>query len=318
MLQQTQVATVIPYYERFMQRFPELRDLAEASEDEVLAHWSGLGYYARARNLHRCAQIAVQEHQGRLPEDIDTLVEMPGIGRSTAGAILSLALGQCQPILDGNVKRVLARHRAIDGWPGKSEVLKRLWLLAEEQTPMNDTASYNQAMMDLGATVCTRSQPDCIHCPLSEDCLGLASGDPTRFPGRKPRKKTPTRQTLMLLIEKQNDAGGDSATLLERRPSSGIWGGLWSLPELGDIHQLDSWLASTGLVACSEVECVARLRHTFSHFHLDIQVMALSASVSDDSVMEQAERVWYNGGSLPGGMAAPVSRILKDRVGELF
>ncbi|ASJ70584.1 Adenine DNA glycosylase [Granulosicoccus antarcticus IMCC3135] len=320
MLQQTQVATVIPYYEKFMARFPTLQALSEAPEDDVLAHWSGLGYYARARNLHKCAQIAQREHDGELPQELDALVAMPGIGRSTAGAILSLALDQPHPILDGNVKRVLARHQAVEGWPGKSDVLKQLWMLSEELTPLQRTASFNQAMMDLGATVCTRSRPACIRCPLASDCQGLAGGEPTRFPGSKPKKVTPVKQTVMLALSLSTDdahpqAGG---TLLERRPSSGIWGGLWSLPEIDTLEQLDEWLHAAGLIATESPASVARLRHTFSHYHLDIDVQALAVKVNDGHVMEHRERVWYNSGPLPGGVAAPVSRILNNLVGELL
>ncbi len=318
MLQQTQVSTVIPYYERFMQRFPDLPSLAAAPEDDVLAHWSGLGYYARARNLHKCAQLAVSEHGGALPEELDALVAMPGIGRSTAGAILSLALGQAHPILDGNVKRVLARHQAVDGWPGKSDVLKQLWHIAEQQTPMKHTASYNQAMMDLGATVCTRSRPACVRCPLSEDCQGLALGDPQRFPGRKPKKQTPIKQTVMLALELSEKGAPGAGMLMERRPPSGIWGGLWSLPEIESLDALASWLKDAGLKALDEPVSAARLRHTFSHFHLDIDVQALTVGVADRRVLESAERVWYNGGPLPGGVAAPVTRILNNLVGELL
>lgn len=320
MLQQTQVATVIPYYEKFMQRFPDLPALAAAPEDDVLAHWSGLGYYARARNLHKCAQIAVRDFNGALPEELDQLVALPGIGRSTAGAILSLALGQSHPILDGNVKRVLARHQAIDGWPGKVDVLNRLWEVSEQQTPRQKTANYNQAMMDLGATVCTRSRPDCQQCPLATDCQALACGEPTRYPGRKPKKQIPTRQTVMLALALVDDDAidGRAGKLLERRPPSGIWGGLWSLPEIESLTDLDSWLAAAGLEARSEPDSAARLRHTFSHYHLDIDVQALTVGISDRRILERAERVWYNGGPLPGGVAAPVSRILNSLVGELF
>lgn len=319
MLQQTQVNTVIPYYERFMQRFPDLPALAEAPEDDVLAHWSGLGYYARARNLHKCARIAVQSHGGALPEEIDALIAMPGIGRSTAGAILSLALGQAHPILDGNVKRVLARHQAVEGWPGKSDVLNRLWSIAEQQTPASHTADFNQAMMDLGATVCIRSRPDCQRCPLSADCKGLASGDPVQYPGRKPKKQIPVRQTIMLVLSMTDDYGGESAgTLLERRPPSGIWGGLWSLPEIPEMSQLEAWLEAAGLQAVNEAQSAARLRHTFSHYHLDIDVQSLTVGIKERRILEQDERVWYNGGPLPGGVAAPVSRILNSLVGELL
>ena len=321
MLQQTQVTTVIPYYEKFMARFPTLAALAEAPEDDVLAHWSGLGYYARARNMHKCARIAQLEHGGDLPHELDELVKMPGIGRSTAGAILSLALDQPHPILDGNVKRVLARHRAIDGWPGTTDVLKQLWQLSEALTPAAQTASFNQAMMDLGATVCTRSRPACLRCPLAEDCQGLASGEPTRFPGSKPRKQTPIKQTVMLAMSLGDDlpdSAPTGSTLLERRPPSGIWGGLWSLPEIESLAQLDGWLRTAGLALLEAPYSVAKMRHTFSHYHLDIDVQALTVTIQDSAVLESAERVWYNSGPLPGGVAAPVSKILESLTGELL
>jgi len=242
MLQQTQVSTVIPYFEKFMASFPSLAALAAAPEDDVLAHWSGLGYYARARNLHKCAKLAVSNYGGVLPQALDELVAMPGIGRSTAGAILSLALGQPTPILDGNVKRVLARYFAVDGWPGKSDVLKQLWHISETVTPVKSTDSFNQAMMDLGATLCTRSRPACVRCPLASDCQARALGEPTRFPGKKPKKITPVKTTIMLAL-----ANADGAYLLERRPPSGIWGSLWSLPEVGSDHELRRWLDNAGL-----------------------------------------------------------------------
>lgn len=313
MLQQTQVATVIGYYEKFMASYASLQDLAQASQDDVLAHWSGLGYYARARNLHACAKRVMEQHNGELPQNLEQLMDLPGIGRSTAGAILSLSLGQSHAILDGNVKRVLARHYAVAGWPGKTDVLKRLWSLSEAVTPAQRTADFNQAMMDIGATLCTRTQPDCQRCPISHSCQALAAGQPTQYPGRKPKKQTPIKQTVMLALENP-----DGAHLLERRPPTGIWGGLWSLPEVQDVAQIDRWLGDAGLVAQGSPHSTMRFRHTFSHYHLDIDVQALSVNVSDQSVLEAAERVWYNSGPLPGGVAAPVSKILNSLVGELL
>jgi len=312
MLQQTQVATVIPYYERFMKRFPTLDSLAQAPVDAVLEHWSGLGYYARARNLHKAAILATDEYQG-LPLDIDALIALPGIGRSTAGAVLSLADAQAHPILDGNVKRVLARCFAVPGWPGKQSVLKQLWSLSETLTPTVKTGPFNQAMMDLGATVCTRSKPNCAACPLIKKCQGYASGDPVQFPGKKPKKVIPTRQTVMWLLR---DKAGN--VLLERRPPSGIWGGLWSLPETPAVQAIAEWLEPAGLASASTPESHAQLTHTFSHFHLQIDVQSLEVSVRDHTLMEASERVWYNGVDSPGGFAAPVSRILNSLNGELL
>jgi len=319
MLQQTQVATVIPFYKRFMESFPTLNTLAAAPIDDVLAHWSGLGYYARARNLHRCAITVVAEHNGAMPETLSELEALPGIGRSTAGAILSLALGQAQPILDGNVKRVLARHQAIAGWPGQTAVLKQLWQLSEGVTPSQRTGPFNQAMMDLGATLCTRTKPRCVDCPVAADCQGLATGEPTQFPGKKPKKEKPVQSTVMLLL--RNAAG---ATLLERRPPTGIWGGLWSLPEVPAAQAVAAWLDAAGLAAdpitCDAADSLMRFRHTFSHYHLDIDVRELR-QVRDDStvVHETSERVWWdNGSELPGGVAAPVAKILTATSGDLL
>lgn len=313
MLQQTQVATVIPFYEKFMASFPDIGALAAAAEDDVLAHWSGLGYYARARNLHKCAKLAVENFDAQLPSDIDELVEMPGIGLSTAGAILSLSQDQHHAILDGNVKRVLARYHAVEGWPGTTAVQRTLWEYAREHTPAKRTANFNQAMMDLGATVCTRSRPACGQCPLSGDCVALSSGSIERHPGKKPAKTAPVKTTVMLVLS--NKAGD---VLLQRRPPSGIWGGLWSLPEVADVSGIDDWLSASGLRATDKAYCAARFRHTFSHYHLDIDVQALSVEVADSGILESADRVWYNGDQFPGGVSAPVSKILNNLVGELL
>ena len=220
MLQQTQVQTVIPYYQRFMQSFPTLETLADAPVDQVLHHWSGLGYYARARNLHKAAQQLHQHNADEFPQTLDELIALPGIGRSTAGAILSLACGQPQAILDGNVKRVLARYFAVEGWPGKTAVLKELWELSEAVTPDQRTAAFNQAMMDMGATLCRRGKPECSRCPLFEDCIACASDRVTDFPAARPRRDVPVRKVQMLLL-----VGADDRVYLQRRTASGIWGG---------------------------------------------------------------------------------------------
>lgn len=315
MLQQTQVATVIPYYERFMQSFPTLADLAAADMDTVLEHWSGLGYYARGRNLHKSARLCVEQHAGELPQDIDALVALPGIGRSTAGAILSLALGERHPILDGNVKRVLARHAGIEGWPGKASVLEQLWARSESVTPDERTSAFNQAMMDLGATLCTRSRPACERCPVSDDCKGHASGDPMQYPGKKPKRVTPTRRALMLYVQ-----DGDGAVLLERRPPSGLWGGLYCLPVIvtEGSEARDTLASAKGAVMEALLAGIelgeaphARFEHTFSHFKLAVDVMAVPASMISNAVMEPDRYVWYKAGVLPGGMAAPVMRLLE-------
>ncbi|MBT8440604.1 MAG: A/G-specific adenine glycosylase, partial [Gammaproteobacteria bacterium] len=222
MLQQTQVKTVIPYFEKFVENFPTIQQLAEANVDEVLHHWSGLGYYARARNLHKTAQTIASVYKGKFPEEIHEMEKLPGIGRSTAGAILSLSRGLYFPILDGNVKRVLARCFEVGGWPGKASVLKQLWQISEKVTPRQETASFNQSMMDLGSMVCTRGSPACDNCPLNNQCGAYKSGNWSNYPGKKPKKALPVKKTIMLLIK--NDQG---AILLQKRPPAGIWGGLW-------------------------------------------------------------------------------------------
>jgi len=226
MLQQTQVTTVIPYYQRFMTRFPEVGTLAEAPLDDVLHHWSGLGYYARARNLHRTAVAIQHDHGGYFPREIETMQDLPGIGRSTAAAILALSTGQRHAILDGNVKRVLARYHAVAGWSGQAAVEKELWALAERHTPRARVAHYTQAIMDLGATVCTRARAACYHCPLANGCRAWREDRVHELPTPRPRTARRSRKTTMLILT--NDR---SEVLLEQRPPSGIWGGLWSLPE---------------------------------------------------------------------------------------
>lgn len=304
MLQQTQVQTVIPYFERFVQRFPDAIALANAHIDEVLQHWSGLGYYARARNLHRAATMIRDDHGGQFPGTFDDVVALPGIGRSTAGAILSLALGQRHPILDGNVKRVLARHAAIEGWPGVTSVAKQLWGLAEELTPDDRVDAYSQAMMDLGATVCTRSRPACAPCPVNRDCLAMRAGEPERYPGRKPRRERPRRSTIMIL------AVDDGAVYLERRPASGIWGGLWSLPEASDV---DAWCAERLNTAAIETEPWDSLRHSFSHYDLDITPIVVRVDATSSRVADDADSTWHQLDAVPpGGIAAPVTKLINS------
>jgi A/G-specific adenine glycosylase len=311
MLQQTQVQTVIPYYERFMQSFPAVQSLADASLDEVLQHWSGLGYYARARNLHRTASIIRDDYAGEFPESFEQVTDLPGIGRSTAGAILSLALGQRWPILDGNVKRVLARHAAIAGWPGKSAVAAQLWAHAEQHTPDDRVGAYTQAIMDLGATVCTRSKPNCLQCPVNADCRALELGQPSAYPGRKAKKTKPVKQTTMLLAVHEN------SVYLERRPAAGIWGGLWSLPEIDDASVAD-WCQRELNNAAHEVVSWAQLRHSFSHFDLEIQPVLVRFESASSKVADSDDVVWHQlDESLPGGIAAPVLKLINTlKTGE--
>ena len=308
MLQQTQVATVIPYYERFMASFPGVQALAAASVDQVLHHWSGLGYYARARNLHKTARLLVEEYGGVWPTDLASMQALPGIGRSTAAAILSLSGGQRQTILDGNVKRVLARYFALDGWPGQSSVAKRLWQLAEDLTPAHRTAQYNQAMMDLGATRCIRRNPHCQDCPVADGCQAYASGRQHDYPGKKPKKVLPEKRVRMLLVR---DSAG--AVLLERRPPSGVWGGLWCLPETEVGDDPLNWCADRLQQAADIGRTLVSRRHTFSHFHLDIEPIEILLKRPGCGILEGGRQLWYNPRRPENvGLAAPVVRLLKE------
>jgi A/G-specific adenine glycosylase len=310
MLQQTQVQAVVPYFEKFMARFANVDALARAPVNEVLHLWSGLGYYARARNLHRSANIIVSEHGGELPRDLQALMALPGIGRSTAAAILALTYGDRQAILDGNVKRVLCRYHAIEGWPGAAGVARRLWAIAEAHTPEHDLAAYTQALMDLGATVCTRGQPRCDACPLSGDCLALAEGRQAHLPQPKPRKLAPLRETVFIMVR-----DGRGRVLLERRPPAGIWGGLWSFPECAPGTDITAWCREHLGIAVKPLSELGTLRHTFSHFRLDIQPMLLGvdAGGAASAVKDSPDRQWYAGdSSAPVGLAAPVARLLDE------
>ncbi|GEA62401.1 A/G-specific adenine glycosylase [Vibrio comitans NBRC 102076] len=308
MLQQTQVATVIPYFERFIEQFPDVDSLAKAHLDEVLHLWTGLGYYARARNLHKSAQIVADQYGGNFPLDIDELNALPGIGRSTAGAILSSVFKQSHPILDGNVKRVLARCNAIDGWPGKKIVENALWAVASEHTPTKRVDEYNQAMMDMGAMVCTRSKPKCSLCPVSNHCVAFKQQNQTEYPGKKPKKDKPTKQTWFVILHHKNEVW------LEQRPASGIWGGLHCFPEQPNAN-IQDYLQSLG---CSEAEInnaktLIAFKHTFSHYHLDITPVLLNLEQLPSLVMEQNQGLWYNL-SQPQklGLAAPVKNLLAN------
>lgn len=305
MLQQTQVATVIPYYQRFMDRFPDLASLAQAPLDTVLAHWTGLGYYARARNLHRCAQQLWAERRGEFPDSIAELAALPGIGQSTAGAIVSLALGGRAPILDGNAKRVLARYHAVEGWPGNTAVSRALWVLAERETPVDRVADYTQAIMDLGATLCRRSQPECQRCPLRGDCRAFLQGEPVRYPGKKPRRETPLRHTVFVVLI---TAAGE--VMLERRPPSGIWGGLWSFPEATDAAAARA-LARDAALRPAAPRSLARFTHVFSHFKLEVTPLRIDCEVAGNSVAETADRRWLPiREAMALGLPAPVLQLL--------
>ncbi|MBI3311655.1 MAG: A/G-specific adenine glycosylase [Serratia liquefaciens] len=305
MLQQTQVATVIPYFQRFMARFPNVRALSEAPLDEVLHLWTGLGYYARARNLHKAAQAIVAQHGGEFPTTFEEIHALPGIGRSTAGAVLSLALGQHYPILDGNVKRVLARCYAVEGWPGKKDVENRLWEISENVTPAKGVGQFNQAMMDLGAMVCTRSRPKCELCPLSLGCIAYAHTSWAKYPGKKPKQTLPEKTAYFLLLQH-----GERAWL-EQRPAVGLWGGLFCFPQFSEREEMELWLQQRGLNN-NRREQLTAFRHTFSHFHLDIVPIWLEMDVAGAS-MDEGTGLWYNLAQPPSvGLAAPVDRLLQQ------
>lgn len=308
MLQQTQVTTVIPYFQAFMERFPTVQDLAEAPVDDVLGHWSGLGYYARARNLQKAAIQVMEQHGGEFPRDQDALEALPGIGRSTAAAIIAQAWNQRATILDGNVKRVLARYHAIPGWPGQTATLNTLWRRAEEHTPEVRPRDYTQAIMDLGALVCTRSRPDCEHCPVTDGCAAYINGNIHLYPGRKPKKEKPEKATWMVILEDRQ-----GRILLERRPPSGIWGGLWSLPELdpayGPEELQDACERQFGL-DCSEPDIISAFRHTFSHYHLHIQPASLHVT-GNSQVRDSADQRWFHREeALDLGLPAPIRTLL--------
>jgi A/G-specific adenine glycosylase len=305
MLQQTQVATVIPYFERFMARFPDVQALAGASQDEVLHLWTGLGYYARGRNLHKAARAVVDDHGGEFPvRSLEALAALPGIGRSTAGAIIAQSTDRRATILDGNVKRSLSRLHAVEGWPGRPAVECRLWALAEHFTPGERLVDYTQAMMDFGATLCRRGRPVCVRCPFNDVCLAHERGEERRFPESKPKKALPTRTTIMLLL--QDDQG---RVLLEQRPSSGLWGGLWGLPQFDDDESLRAWLDAR-IPDAELAPAWAAFTHVFSHFRLDITPQP--ASIQRFDAVGEAQR-WYDPEQPDTiGLAAPVKALLSS------
>lgn len=301
MLQQTQVTTVIPYFERFMATFPRVDILAEATQDEVLHQWTGLGYYARARNLHATAKRIVNEYNGEFPHTPQELEALPGIGRSTAAAIIAICTGQRAAILDGNVKRVLARVFGVEGWPGQSATLKQLWDHAEALTPSDRVADYTQAIMDLGAVICVRSRPSCDRCPFQNDCHAFATQSIKEYPGKKPKKEKPVRSTTMLVIE------CDGNILLEQRKTTGLWGGLWSFPES---DEPETYLEAARLDHV-KMEKLSAFRHTFTHFHLDIE--AIHIKVKAASQIQASENLlWYDLEDPNNiGLTRPVTRILE-------
>lgn len=301
MLQQTQVSTVIPYFERFIERFPDVEALAAASADEVLAHWAGLGYYARARNLHRCAQQIVTVHGGVFPKTASTLAELPGIGRSTAAAIAAFCFGEKSAILDGNVKRVLCRVFGIGGFPGSAAVDRKLWALAEALLPETGIGTYTQGLMDLGATVCTRGKPDCATCPLVPSCVARREGRQRSLPEARPKRSIPERSAgFVLIIDAEN------RLLLQRRPPKGIWGGLLVPPE----GEAEPFLNRLGMKALSQ-QPLPHLRHTFTHFHLELQPVLCRIGEAPESV--PADFVWLPlDQAAEAGVPTPIRRLIRQ------
>ncbi len=307
MLQQTQVATVIDYYERFMRRFPDVATLAAAPLDEVLHAWSGLGYYSRARNLQRAAQRIVAEHGGEVPTDLVALQSLPGIGRSTAAAIVALSLDRRATILDGNVRRVLSRYFAIEGPHDDAATLAELWRRAEACTPGEQVAVYTQAIMDLGATLCTRSRPLCMHCPLTDSCAARRTGRVAELPSpRRRRLARPQRAVIMLLA-----VCADGAVLLRQRPPQGVWGGLWVPPEFEDARGAQQFCAVELAGACLEPDPLPVVHHAFTHFDLAITPLRARCARAAAAVMQGPGVLWYNAREPARvGLPAPIAALL--------
>ncbi len=303
MLQQTQVTTVIPYFEQFMEQFPTVKVLANAELDEVLHRWSGLGYYARARNLHKAASMI---NELGFPETKNEWMALPGIGESTAGAILSIAFKQSHAILDGNVKRVLCRYMAVEGWPGESAVNKLLWEHSRHFTPENNAAEYTQAIMDLGATVCSRSKPNCAGCPVSETCKARQLGRVNDLPTPKPKKNVPVKKCVFLILK--NDK---NEIYLEKRVAAGIWGGLWSLPEFSDNQAIMEWCQIQN-INFENLQTLCSRRHTFSHYHLDYSAIIINLQNPVNYIADAGKTIWYDKSvnNTKVGLPAPIKKLI--------
>jgi A/G-specific adenine glycosylase len=306
MLQQTQVVTVIPYYLRFVERFPDMKSLACASLDDVLAVWSGLGYYSRAANLHRAAQVIMNEHRGLFPHRFDSIMELPGIGRSTAAAICVFAFGQKRAILDGNVKRVLARCFGVAGYPGEQKVQEQLWRKSEALLPKRGIRAYTQGLMDLGAEVCLRRNPDCPACPLQRGCVAFKAGKVNELPAPRPRKALPHRQTVMLILLHKGEV------LLEKRPPAGVWAGMWSFPEIAPEDDVRAACAGRFAARVREPKWLPPLQHGFSHFELSIQPILLQVEALRFQAMEPGS-LWLNvNDAQHAALPAPVRKLLQQ------
>ena len=307
MLQQTRVETVIPYYEKFMKRFPNVTQLATAQIDEVLHYWTGLGYYARARNLHKAAKHICAERHSEFPQAFAEVIALPGVGRSTAAAILALSFNQSHAILDGNVKRVLARVFAVEGWPGERKVEMQLWKHAEALLPQKHISKYTQAMMDIGATLCTRSKPTCASCPITTNCAAYKQQRQHEFPTPKPSRGLPQREAVVAIVQSR-----DGAVWLEKRPPVGIWGGLYSFPEFPDEPAMHTWLSNTWKTKRAKASSLATITHTFSHYRLHMYPKLIHLDKKPIGVMEDDLGVWYKAPTQKIGLAAPVQKTLQQ------
>ena len=307
MLQQTQVATVIPYYERFLAAFPDVANLAAAPLERVLELWSGLGYYRRAHLAHEAARTVVAEHGGAFPRDAAALAALPGIGRTTAAAIAAFSSGRRAAILDGNVKRVLARHEGIDGFPGEAKAEQRLWRVAEALLPAREVATYTQALMDLGATVCLRARPKCERCPVADDCVARRDGRIEELPAPRPKRPLPQRELTVLLIERKGEV------LLERRPPTGIWSGLWSLPEVETGRDIAAHCRSRFRMKVAPQRPLPAIEHGFTHFRLRLHPQPCSVREGADRA-EEPGLLWLPLAEAAGAaLPAPIKKLLRER-----
>ncbi|CAH1387619.1 A/G-specific adenine glycosylase [Candidatus Nitrotoga sp. M5] len=311
MLQQTQVITVIPYYLRFVASFPTIAALAADSEEAVLEHWSGLGYYSRARNLHRTAQLIMQQHEGKFPKHFEDILALPGIGRSTAAAISAFAFHERRAILDGNVKRLLARYHAVEGYTGEKKIEAQLWQQAEALLPQSDVAIYTQGLMDLGALICTRSKPQCPICPLQKDCKAYQTERVAQLPTPRPRKVLPEKHSTFLLLLNGPDI------LLEKRPGSGIWGGLWCLPQIDsqiliEIEDAGAYCLQQFCMETTYPLTLSTFTHTFTHFKLHITPLLLQV-INNPKQIQEPGRIWLDvTDALQAAIPTPVRKLLRQ------
>lgn len=309
MLQQTQVATVIPYFQRFTQRFPNLQVLADATEDEVLHFWTGLGYYSRARNIHKAAQYIVRNLNGIFPNSYLGAQKLPGIGPSTAGAIMAIAFGQQETILDGNVKRVLSRFYGITRYIDQKPCIEQLWHLAKQLTPKRQVANYTQAMMDLGAIICKPRNPQCERCPVNKKCIAFQQQLTNIIPKKSPKSALPLKECVFLIFKDQENI------LLEKRPTPGVWGGLWSFPEMKgtlDLNELDIICTEYYYLSKAKIRPLPSFRHTFTHFHLNISPVVIKLKSQERQKIAAEGKIWYNLNQPKSiGLSKPVLQILR-------